>query len=82
VRKIKIVIPANFKEYEVEINPEDYIISVWRAGSNLPYKPICEGLIKGIKNPDARIPGIIREIMELSGKVAFFTREMYPELCK
>jgi len=80
--KIKIVIPANFREYEVEINPDDYVINIWKASSNLPYKPVCEGLIKGIRNPDAHVPEIIREIMRLSGKVAFFTREMYPQLCK
>jgi len=39
-------------------------------------------LIKGIRNPDAHIPEIVREIMKFSGKVAFFTREMYPELCE
>ena len=81
MRKIKIVIPANFKEYEVEINPDDYVISIWKADSKLPYKPVCEGLIKGIKNPDTHIPEIIREIMKFSGKVAFFTKEMYSELC-
>ena len=82
MRKIRIVIPANFREYEVEINPDDYIISIWKAVPNLPYKAVCEGLIKGIRNPDAHIPEIVREIMKFSGKVAFFTREMYPELCK
>ena len=79
---MKIIIPANFREYEVEINPEDYELSIWKANPNLPYKPVCEGLIKGIKNPKAEVPEIIREIMEFTGKVAFFTRESYPELCK
>jgi len=41
MRKIKIVIPANFREYEVEINPDDYIISIWKAVPNLPYKAVC-----------------------------------------
>ena len=82
MKKIKIVIPADFKEYEVEINPDDYIISMWKADPNLPYKPVCEGLIKGIKNPDANVPQIIREVMKFCGQVAFFTRERYPELCE
>ncbi|WP_022846793.1 hypothetical protein [Desulfurobacterium sp. TC5-1] len=82
MRKLKIVIPANFREYEVEINPDDYVISIWKADPNLPYKPACEGLIKGVKNPDANVPEIVKEILKFSGEVAFFTREMYPELCQ
>jgi len=82
MKKIKIVIPANFKEYEVEINPEDYEISMWKADPNLPYRPVCEGLIKGIRNPSADVPNIIKDVLKSYGQVAFFTREYYPGLCE
>lgn len=82
MKRMRIVVPANFREYEVEINPEDYELSIWEADPNLPYKPVCEGLIKGIKNPEAEVPAIIKEVLKFAGKVAFFTREAYPEFCK
>ncbi len=87
--KIKIVIPAGTVEHELEIDSRDYDIEMWKANieqwkkMGYPGKlPACEGVINKVKNPNAKVPEVIAELLDSLGKVAFFTREDYPELCR
>ena len=84
--RIKIVIPAEV-EHELEIDPRDFDIEMWKANieqwKGYPGKlPVCEGVINEVKNPHAKVPEVIAELLNSLGKVAFFTREDYPELCR